>query len=210
MNRSGAPDPIEVARLFAEQRENVRNQLARIVPASEVDDVLQEVFVKAARGLPEFRGEAGVKTWLHRITQRAAFDHLRSRRHHEQQRTVAFTCERNDEACSPDRRCAGAATPAAAPIMSSVNVVRAIASRTTSESARTFTSGRFGSIDQISRRIAGNAVIASPAVRIVSAREFSAMTESGWPGNGSAKSSACSARCRTTPSPRGSCARMSW
>ena len=116
MKRSEFSVSIEFARLFAEQRENVRNQLARTVPASEVDDVLQEVFVKAARGLPEFRGEAGVKTWLHRITQRAALDHLRSRQHHEQQRTVAFTCERNDEACSPDRSCAGAAAPAAAPV----------------------------------------------------------------------------------------------
>lgn len=116
MKRSDAPVSTEFARLFAEQRESVRRQLGRIVPASEVDDVLQEVFVKVARGLPEFRGEAGVKTWLHRITQRAALDHLRSRRHHEQERTIALTCERNDETCRIDGSCAGVATPAAAPV----------------------------------------------------------------------------------------------
>jgi RNA polymerase sigma-70 factor, ECF subfamily len=116
MKTADSPVSAEFARLFAEQRASVRNQLGRIVPASEVDDLLQDVFVKAARGLPEFRREAGVKTWLHRITQRTALDHLRSRRHHEQQRTIGLACESNHEPCGPDRSCADAAPPAAGPV----------------------------------------------------------------------------------------------
>jgi len=42
-----------------------------------MDDVLQEVYVKAYRGLSAFRGEAAVGTWLHRIAYTTCIDHLR-------------------------------------------------------------------------------------------------------------------------------------
>ena len=87
---------LTVARLLAEHRANVRHQLAGIVPAGEVEDLLQEVFVKAARAVPEFRGEASVATWLHRIAERTAFDHLRSRHHREALRTFPLDASKTD------------------------------------------------------------------------------------------------------------------
>lgn len=42
-----------------------------------MDDVLQEVYVKAYRGLRGFRSEAAVGTWLHRIAYTTCMDHLR-------------------------------------------------------------------------------------------------------------------------------------
>jgi RNA polymerase sigma-70 factor (ECF subfamily) len=42
-----------------------------------MDDVLQEVYVKAFRALPRFRGEAALGTWLYRITYNACLDDLR-------------------------------------------------------------------------------------------------------------------------------------
>lgn len=45
--------------------------------AQAMDDVLQEVYVKAYRGLSAFRGEAAVGTWLHRIAYTTCIDHLR-------------------------------------------------------------------------------------------------------------------------------------
>lgn len=44
-----------------------------------MDDVLQEAYVKAFRGLPTFRGDAGVRTWLYRIVYNACMDELRRR-----------------------------------------------------------------------------------------------------------------------------------
>lgn len=116
MKASTAQVPNAFARFFAEHREHVRGQLTRLVPASEVDDVMQEVFVKAARALPKFRGQATLRTWLHQIAHRTALDHLRSRHHNERQRTVALTREPDDDACGGD--CAAAAisrSPADAP-----------------------------------------------------------------------------------------------
>lgn len=44
-----------------------------------MDDVLQEAYVKAFRGLQAFRGDAGVRTWLYRIVYNACMDELRRR-----------------------------------------------------------------------------------------------------------------------------------
>ena len=43
-------------------------------------DISQEVFIKAYRSLAWFRGEAGFKTWLMRITANQCKDHLKKRR----------------------------------------------------------------------------------------------------------------------------------
>lgn len=48
-----------------------------------MDDVLQEAYVKAHRGLATFRGDASVRTWLYRITYNACMDELRHPRREE-------------------------------------------------------------------------------------------------------------------------------
>ena len=45
--------------------------------ADQMNDVLQDTFVKAWAGLPEFRGDAALGTWLYRICYRICLDHLR-------------------------------------------------------------------------------------------------------------------------------------
>lgn len=42
-------------------------------------DVAQDTFLKLWRTLPSFRGESSFSTWLFRITQNCALDHLRRR-----------------------------------------------------------------------------------------------------------------------------------
>ena len=41
----------------------------------DVDDILQEVFLRAWRGLPNFRGDAQFSTWLYRIAVNSALKH---------------------------------------------------------------------------------------------------------------------------------------
>ncbi len=81
----------DAAALFTAHRERVRRALVRLVGETEADDLTQEVFVRVTRALPEFRGEASISTWILRIARGVGLDHLRSRRHHEQQRTVSLT-----------------------------------------------------------------------------------------------------------------------
>lgn len=51
----------------------LRNDLA-------AEEVVQDTFVKAYRGLRSFRGEASVRTWLLAICRRTCVDRLRSQR----------------------------------------------------------------------------------------------------------------------------------
>jgi RNA polymerase sigma-70 factor (ECF subfamily) len=45
----------------------------------ETDDALQDVYVKAFRGLSTFAGRSALSTWLTRITYTTCIDHLRRR-----------------------------------------------------------------------------------------------------------------------------------
>src|SRR5688572_20421716 len=46
----------------------------------DADDVAQDAFIRAYRGLPSFDGRADLFTWLYRITINTALNHLRSKR----------------------------------------------------------------------------------------------------------------------------------
>lgn len=47
---------------------------------ADADDAIQEAFLSAYRNLANFRGDARIKTWLHRIVVNAALQRLRRRR----------------------------------------------------------------------------------------------------------------------------------
>ncbi|MEO6777487.1 MAG: sigma-70 family RNA polymerase sigma factor [Kofleriaceae bacterium] len=60
----------------------LRPFLARRVAPAEVDDVMQEVFVRMQRGLPALRAEERFTAWLFQIARNAASEHLRARARH--------------------------------------------------------------------------------------------------------------------------------
>ena len=54
--------------LFARYQHKIYGLVSRFVrDAHDVDDVVQEAFIKAYRALPRFRGDAAFYTWLYRI-----------------------------------------------------------------------------------------------------------------------------------------------
>jgi len=61
-----------------------RSTLGRRYPAEDVEDVVQEAFIKAYRGLADFRGDAALSTWLYRIAYVTAIDHQRQQNRHVQ------------------------------------------------------------------------------------------------------------------------------
>ena len=68
------------------QRKVIRLVSRRIHDSSEALDVAQEVFLKAYRALPGFRGESAFYTWLYRIAINTATNHLEFQ---ERRRSVA-------------------------------------------------------------------------------------------------------------------------
>src|SRR6266481_9534123 len=56
---------------------------------ADADDVTQEVFLRAFRGIRGFRRGSSLKTWLYRIAVREALNHRRWLwRHHRQQASI--------------------------------------------------------------------------------------------------------------------------
>jgi RNA polymerase sigma-70 factor, ECF subfamily len=68
-------------RVFATARRYARRE-------SEVEDIVQEVFIKAFQKLNGFRGEAPFEHWLMRLAVRTCYDFLRG---HQRNRETAFT-----------------------------------------------------------------------------------------------------------------------
>ena len=64
--------------LVREQDRILRMLAYRLIEDRQViDDVLQDAYLKAYEGLPSFRNDATVATWLYRITYNTCLDHLR-------------------------------------------------------------------------------------------------------------------------------------
>ncbi|MEO7515434.1 MAG: RNA polymerase sigma factor [Verrucomicrobiota bacterium] len=68
-------------RVFATARRYARRE-------SEIEDIVQEIFLKAFNKLKSFRGEAPFEHWLMRLAVRTCYDFLRG---HQRNRETAFT-----------------------------------------------------------------------------------------------------------------------
>jgi RNA polymerase sigma-70 factor (ECF subfamily) len=68
-------------RVFATARRYARRE-------SEVEDIVQEVFLKAFHRLNTFRGDAPFEHWLMRLAVRTCYDFLRA---HQRNREITFT-----------------------------------------------------------------------------------------------------------------------
>jgi RNA polymerase sigma-70 factor (ECF subfamily) len=60
----------------------LRPYVARRVPGADVDDVVQETFVRVYRGLPKLSAEERFGAWVYRIAAHTVADHLRARGRH--------------------------------------------------------------------------------------------------------------------------------
>jgi RNA polymerase sigma factor (sigma-70 family) len=60
--------------LYQRHQSRVRAILYRLGPDDGLDDLVQEVFVRAWKGLPQFRATAQFSTWLYRIAYNVAAD----------------------------------------------------------------------------------------------------------------------------------------
>jgi RNA polymerase sigma-70 factor (ECF subfamily) len=69
------------AELYRRHLDSVYARLTRVIgPASERDDLVQQIFLDVYRALRRFRGDAAFSTFLHRIVLNVACEHLERRR----------------------------------------------------------------------------------------------------------------------------------
>lgn len=82
-----AGDERAVGRFIASAYPEVWRFCAHQVGSEAAEDLAQDTFVRAIRGLGRFRGDASARTWLLAVARNTCTDHLRARtrrrRHHE-------------------------------------------------------------------------------------------------------------------------------
>ena len=90
---AGPRDPVTLDALLAAAGDD--DAFARVVGATQADvwrlcfvlgspdtadDLVQETYLRAWRGLPGFRGDASARTWILAVARRVAADHVRASR----------------------------------------------------------------------------------------------------------------------------------
>jgi RNA polymerase sigma factor (sigma-70 family) len=60
--------------LYQQHSPRIRSILYQLCEASNLDDLVQEVFIRVWKGLPKFRASATFSTWLYRIAWNVAYD----------------------------------------------------------------------------------------------------------------------------------------
>ncbi|MDA7916506.1 sigma-70 family RNA polymerase sigma factor [Verrucomicrobia bacterium] len=85
-------------RIFAIARKHARLQI-------EVEDIVQEVFIKAFRKIDSFRGDAPFEHWLMRLTTRTCYDFLRKHQRNKENALADITDDEQRwlEAFQPDQ-----------------------------------------------------------------------------------------------------------
>ena len=99
IRRAAAGNMVAFRAIYDANLSNVTRQVARLVGPnkSEVEDVVQEVFIQAHRSLPKFRADSKLSTWLYRLTWNVTISHLRRRKKPlELTSLVRFAASRSD------------------------------------------------------------------------------------------------------------------
>ncbi len=63
--------------VYSQYKGLVRSIIYRIAGESDLDDLVQDSFIKAWRSKQQFRGDSEIKTWICRISTNVAIDYLR-------------------------------------------------------------------------------------------------------------------------------------
>jgi len=88
--------------LYERYRRRVFALIARIVGAQEAEELTQEVFLRAFRGLEKFRGDSQLSTWMYRLAVNAALSHAtrtisRARKNASEEELLAIPAQAGPE-----------------------------------------------------------------------------------------------------------------
>jgi RNA polymerase sigma-70 factor, ECF subfamily len=76
-----AGDAAAQRRLCMREYDRVNAIIFRILGSTrDADDLIQETFIAMFRGLPKFRGDSKLSTWIDKIAVRVVFAHIRTRK----------------------------------------------------------------------------------------------------------------------------------
>ncbi len=76
--RAQAGDRVALSDLVRATQPDVWRLCAHLADREQADDLTQEVYLRAVRALPSFRGESSARTWLLAIARHTAIDSVRA------------------------------------------------------------------------------------------------------------------------------------
>ncbi len=90
--------------LYHQYKRRVFGLVTRIAGAQDAEEVAQEVFVRIFRGLPKFRGDSALGTWIYRLAVNAALSYVtkRSRHNHAGEEALDHVPARADAPRDPN------------------------------------------------------------------------------------------------------------
>jgi len=81
LSKAVAGDAAAFRALYTQHRADVARLIFRMLGArSDLEDIVQEVFIQVYRSLKDFRGQSKFSTWLHRVTVNVVLMHRRAAR----------------------------------------------------------------------------------------------------------------------------------
>lgn len=102
----------DTQRVFVELDARLRPFVARRVSPSDVDDVLQDVFLRVQRGLGALRDEDRFGPWVYQVARSAIAEHRRARARHPLARDEApEVAQEQDEDRAAEQQLASAVAP---------------------------------------------------------------------------------------------------
>lgn len=101
VERARGGDVAAFRELYALHHRQVTRQLAFLVPRSDLEDVLQDVFIEVFKSIRRFEGKSAFTTWLYRLTVHVA---MKARRKQTRSRLdiVEDVPDQADEGPTPD------------------------------------------------------------------------------------------------------------
>ena len=72
-------DREELLRRYPAERARLLATLSRLVGPNDAEDLANDTLLRALASIDDFRGDAALSTWLHRIATHLAYDFLRKR-----------------------------------------------------------------------------------------------------------------------------------
>jgi RNA polymerase sigma-70 factor (ECF subfamily) len=103
VTRCQGGDRASFRQLYRRYHGKVRSTLYQLCGLSNIDDLVQEVFLRAWKGLPKLKQPAHFGTWLYRISWNVASDRRQAyaKQHQKQERLIGTLPDR-DRAGSPE------------------------------------------------------------------------------------------------------------
>lgn len=80
--RSAEGDDVALGALVRRTQADVWRMCSALGSTGEVDDLVQETYLRMIRALPSFRGDSSVRTWLLAIARHVCADHVRRKVRH--------------------------------------------------------------------------------------------------------------------------------